>query len=106
MTGRPINEDRQRAIALGLRTYTGLKHVKCDTTLRYVAGGGCVHCARIIATEQREARKYLQQIGALDVTAKDVEAMAIDNATEIEEEDEDSEAVRQARREASIDELM
>lgn len=66
MSGRPINEDRQNAIDLGLRVYTGSKHSKCGTTQRYVSGGGCVHCARIIATEQREARKFLQRQATLD----------------------------------------
>ncbi len=60
MSGRPINSDRQNAIALELKTYTGAVHRRCGTTERYVAGGGCVHCARIIATEQRDARKYMK----------------------------------------------
>lgn len=59
MSGRPINEDRQIAISLGFRTYTGTPHPKCGMTERYVSGGGCVHCARLIASEQREARKFL-----------------------------------------------
>lgn len=59
MSGRPINPDRQNAIALGFTTYTGSPH-RCGTTQRYVSGGGCVHCARLIATEQREARKFLK----------------------------------------------
>jgi len=88
MTGRPINEDRQNALALGLRTYTGSRHAKCGTYVRYVAGGGCVHCARIIATEQREARKYLQ--AQLDKPASD--GLDSDDA--------------EARRQADIDSLM
>lgn len=60
-SGRPVNEDRQTAIDLGFKTYTGTPHSKCGTTERYVSGGGCVQCARAIATEQREARKYLRQ---------------------------------------------
>lgn len=60
MSGRQINEDRQNALALGLRTYTGAQHSKCGTTERYVSGGGCVRCARALATEQREARKFLK----------------------------------------------
>jgi len=59
-SGRPVNEDRQTAIDLGFKTYTGTPHSKCGTTERYVSGGGCVHCARTIATEQREARKLLK----------------------------------------------
>jgi hypothetical protein len=91
MSGRPINEDRQNAIDLGLRTYIGARHFKCDTTERYVAGGGCVHCARIVATEQRQARKYLQSHGA-----------ELDNAASDGLETESAET----RREASFDELM
>lgn len=60
MSGRPINEDRQNAIALGLRTYTGAQHPKCGTTERYVSGGGCVHCARVKAAEQRDELKVLK----------------------------------------------
>lgn len=60
MPGRKINEDKVRAKEFGLKTYTGAVHSKCGTTDRYTSGGGCVHCARIIATEQREARKFLQ----------------------------------------------
>jgi hypothetical protein len=64
MSGRPVNPDRQTAIELGFTTYTGSPHSKCGTTKRYVSGGGCVHCARRIATEQREARKFLKKQAA------------------------------------------
>ncbi len=57
--GRPTNLDRQNAIALGFKTYTGSPHAACGTTERYI-GGGCAHCARTLATEQREARKFLK----------------------------------------------
>lgn len=60
MTGRPINESRALALITGDKTYEGAEHSKCGTTTRYVSGGGCVHCARLIASEQREARKFLQ----------------------------------------------
>lgn len=63
MGGRPINEDRALSIFLGEKTYQGSPHKKCGTTERYI-NGGCVYCARIIATEQREARKYLQRHAA------------------------------------------
>lgn len=62
--GRPVNSDRQDAIEFGLKTYLGAKHVNCGTSERYVSGGGCVRCARLIATEQRAARKYLQRQAA------------------------------------------
>lgn len=88
MSGRPINQDRQNSIDLGLKTYTGAVHAACGTTIRYVAGGGCVRCGRLIATEQREARKYLRAQAALDNAPAD----SLDDA--------------QARIEASIDELM
>lgn len=57
---RPFNDDRQNSLTLGLRTYTGAPHPKCGTTERYVASGGCVHCARAKAAEQREELKVLK----------------------------------------------
>lgn len=70
MSGRPINIDRQNAIALELTTYTGAVHRKCGTNQRYVSGGGCIHCARLIATEQRDARKFLKQHAINEAEAK------------------------------------
>lgn len=64
MSGRPVNEDRKLAIFMGEKTYIGAEHDKCGTTERYVSGGGCVYCARIVATEQRDARKYLKSQAA------------------------------------------
>lgn len=61
MSGRPINDDRELSILLGKRTYVGLPHYKCNTTERYVSHGGCVHCARLVASEGRDARKFLKQ---------------------------------------------
>ena len=55
MTGRPINEDRQLALITGAKTYAGAKHAPCGTAERYVKGHGCVHCARKLQTEQRDA---------------------------------------------------
>lgn len=89
ITGRPINVDRHNAILLGLQTYTGLPHANCGETLRYVKGGGCVHCARAIATEQRKARLILRQ-------------MPLDTEPEVHVDEDDAEA----RRQASIDDLM
>lgn len=66
MAGRKQNADRQNALKLGLRTYEGEPHYKCGTTTRYAAGGSCVHCSRVTATEQREALKYLRAQNALD----------------------------------------
>lgn len=60
MAGRPENASRANAALMGDKTYIGSVHDKCGTNERYTKGGGCVHCARVIATEQREARKYLQ----------------------------------------------
>lgn len=93
MSGRPVNEDRQNAIDLGLRTYTGAAHVKCGTTTRYVAGGGCVHCARVIASEQRDARKFLLAQSALAQSS-------LDKAPE------DGLDAAERRREESFDDLM
>jgi hypothetical protein len=70
MTGRPINSDRANAIAFNLKTYTGAQHWKCGTTERYVSGGGCVHCARELATMQREALKALKAARAADLDEK------------------------------------
>lgn len=63
-SGRPINSDKSLAIFLSEKTYRGGIHRKCGTNERYVSGGGCVHCARVIATEQREALKYQKQYEA------------------------------------------
>jgi hypothetical protein len=70
MTGRPINQDRLNAIEFKLKTYTGAQHWKCGTTERYVSGGGCVHCARELATMQREALKALKAATAADAAAE------------------------------------
>jgi hypothetical protein len=72
MAGRPINESRQTAILCGDKTYIGATHARCGTYERYVSGGGCVHCARVIATEQREARKaLLAGAGTITMTLDD-----------------------------------
>lgn len=86
MTGRPINESRQLAILMGDKTYTGAAHDRCGTTERYVKGGGCVNCARVIATEQRDARKFLaaherEQAGVAAAAAEGV--MIDDEATRL-----------------------
>ncbi len=59
MVGRPKSEAREMAMLMGDMTYVGTLHSKCGTLERYVKGGGCVHCARVIATEQRDARNFL-----------------------------------------------
>lgn len=92
MSGRPINKDRQDAIEFGLKTYTGEVHVKCGNTERYVNGGGCVHCARVIATEQRAARNFLRHQAALD------------NVEKVVAKTEDDDAA--ARERAAIEDLM
>lgn len=115
MTGRPINQDRLDAIDLGLLTYEGMPHRNCGKTLRYTSGGGCVHCARIIATEQRQARKYLQMRAAgLDgrgdqgggyPSSQGEQETDIDNGPEdgLDTEGPDD---AEARAQAGIDELM
>jgi hypothetical protein len=120
-SGRPLNPDRQNAIDLGLKTYIGMTHPKCGTNVRYL-GGSCVHCGKVASAEQRETRKYLKQqanVAAVvaemvdrdiddDVTAEDVEMMRIENAEiEIDNRSEDDlEDDAEARRQASIDDLM
>jgi hypothetical protein len=115
MVGRPINQARLDAIELGLLTYEGMPHRNCGKTLRYCSGGGCVHCARVIATEQREARKYLKsratQIdsrgdqgggypSSQDFAEIDPDPVDIEPDDGLEADDPD------ARTQAGIDELM
>jgi hypothetical protein len=105
MSGRPINEDRQNAISLGLKTYTGSKHSKCGTTERYVSGGSCVHCARVIAAEQRDARTFLRQHALDEELAKQQEqdGIALDNPEPMALEETDD---AEARRLQAIEDLM
>lgn len=100
--GRPTNSDRQNAIDLGLQTYIGKMHVKCGTRERYVAGGGCIHCGRIIATEQREALKYLKR-AAREEAVRDEAEPALDSVSESGLETEEE---ARARYDADIDEMM
>jgi hypothetical protein len=87
-----------------LQTYLGAVHGRCGTTERYASNGGCVHCSRIIATEQREARKYLKRLAAEEAEQKirDDDGLTIDSVAEDGLDADDAEA----RREASFDELM
>lgn len=103
--GRPLNQSRQLALLSGDKTYTGGKHARCGTTERYVKGGGCVHCARMIATEQRDARKFLAQAAAETPASRFVDVnqtseVELDAAEEIAIED------AAARFEADIESLM
>jgi hypothetical protein len=68
MSGRSINEARRIAILMGYSTYTGSPHSKCSTSERYVAGSACVHCARVLAAEQRDALKVLQYQARVDAS--------------------------------------
>jgi hypothetical protein len=105
-SGRPINEDRQNAIALGLREYTGTRHARCGTNQRYVAGGGCAHCARLISAEQRAALNYLKRQTTLvldDISEENIRAAFPLDSTEEDGLEADDAA---AREEAAIDELM
>ena len=73
-SGRPVNSDKSLAIFLSEKTYRGGIHRKCGTNVRYVSNGGCVHCARVIMTEQREARKYLQRVRTEKIVAEGVQS--------------------------------
>jgi hypothetical protein len=119
MAGRPINKDRQDAIEFGFPTYVGVMHRRCGTTERYTNGGGCVHCARVIASEQREARKLLLQHreqfedDGAEVIAENLNADGYFDSDQIDTEHADGldvdnreELDAEARREASFDELM
>jgi hypothetical protein len=111
---RPLNEDRQAALKYGLRTYTGALHSKCGTVERYAGTGGCVYCARRIATEQREALKYRKAQEASEVVLDEFESVSefenviedapLDNPlpTELSPDDDDADE----RQRQSIDELM
>jgi hypothetical protein len=68
MSGRPSNKARERAIVCGETTYIGTPHSKCGTSERYVAGSACVYCARVVATEQREALKLKQHQARVDAS--------------------------------------
>jgi hypothetical protein len=70
MAGRPLSPNRELALLMGDKTYHGSLHAKCGTNERYVTGGGCVHCARLIATEQRDARKFLKEHAAEQANEK------------------------------------
>src|ERR1017187_5714074 len=113
-SGRPVNADKSLAIFLSEKTYRGGIHRKCGTNVRYVSNGGCVHCARVIMTEQREALKYKKQHEAEyleslkyedadrneeplnDVTAQFTEPLDIDEPMVLEESDDAEERQRQA----------
>lgn len=71
MAGRPLNERHELAVLMGDKTYFGSMHDRCGTFERYTKGGGCVHCARVVATEQREARKFLQTMEEQKVASRD-----------------------------------
>lgn len=83
MNGRPINQDRQLAISLGFLTYEGSVHTKCGTTTRYTKGAGCVHCARLIATEQREARNFLRSSRGTPPPEREAAQNELDNIDEV-----------------------
>jgi hypothetical protein len=105
MSGRPINESRQLAIIMGDKTYVGAVHYKCGTAERYLSGGGCVACARIIASEQRAARKYLKahQIAVDSKPEMALEQIEADEIADAAISDYDD---AEARRQAAIDDLM
>lgn len=67
---RPLNVDRQNAITFKLTTYTGSEH-KCGTSQRYTSTGTCMHCARLLAAEQREALKVLRAQAKVKATSED-----------------------------------
>lgn len=64
MAGRPTNENREMAILMGDKTYTGSTHARCGTDLRYVKGGGCVHCARQVTQDLRDTAKWIKHEAA------------------------------------------
>src|ERR1035437_4135550 len=121
MNGRPINADRQNAILFKLTTYTGRVH-ECGTTQRYTSCGACVHCARLLATEQREARKVLRAQAKVEAASISVELDeyvacaddlvnydhedALDNVEQVVAEMVDEELAEADRFRQSVDDLM
>ena len=113
--GRHPSEDREIALITGEKTYLGTMHAQCGTTERYTKGGGCAHCARVIATEQREARKYLKaQASIATVVEQTVEEDREEPFNDVtaqftEPLDSDEEMAlgdAKAREQSSIDDLM
>lgn len=110
-TGRPKSENRELALITGEMTYNGSVHAKCGTTERYVSGGSCVHCARAIATEQREARLRLKAQESIEEYAQsfvteDGEQHEVEiNHVETEEENT-IDVDERSDYEKSIDDLM
>jgi hypothetical protein len=69
-----------------------------------VSGYACVHCARVVAAEQRDARKLLQHQQTAPDHPDDTRGLGewLDNADQAEVE----EANAEARERASLEELM
>lgn len=53
-TGRHHNINRQAALVVGDRTYTGKKCKRCGATERYTKGASCVACQKHSAIEARQ----------------------------------------------------
>ena len=68
--GRPHNVQRQAALFLGEKTYTGKRCKRCGSTVRYTKGSGCVECQKTSAIEARQllraARKGIKPNPAAD----------------------------------------
>lgn len=113
--GRPTNENRKTAVDLGFPTYEGSPCKRCASTERYTTGGGCVKCARNKQTEQRDARRALKAMMASQASWEkpvDSEPEAVlEEDDELRDLDDDidfgeTEEEREARRDASIEDLM
>ena len=127
INGRPLNADRQNAILFKLMTYTGREH-RCGTTQRYVSTGTCVHCARLLSAEKREARKVLRaqakaEAASITIILDDISAetitafmgedpinydheAALDSAEHVVAEMVDEELAEADRFSQSIDDIM
>lgn len=52
--GRPHNVNRQAALVLGEKTYSGKRCKRCGTNEKYTKGSGCVECQKTNAIEARQ----------------------------------------------------
>lgn len=59
--GRPHDRNRQAAIVLGEKTYSGKRCKRCGSTTRYTKGSGCVACQKTSAIEARQLLRAARQ---------------------------------------------
>lgn len=78
--GRPKDAEREIALVLGDKLYTGTPCHKCAMTLRYTNGGRCAHCAMRDNLARRDAARPERQKRFSSVAEHVLEcAKALDN---------------------------